>query len=210
MKLLCLSPYTVCACLYNPRILLIHARVGSSWPVYFCLREQSYCDFCVYLSFTVKKDVSTLPVAKPEESASTVYRNKDLALSGSVRAMISASAAGELCFVTLFQTFTLVGAESYQAVWGVMHALHTPLVSVMNTAVRHGSGSSVQRFDPRICRSSRGRSLRADRSALICPRRNQARVANGEAEWKVNCVTKRSQIQAVSSSGRGATRTDGS
>ena len=127
------------------------------------------------ISVTVKKDISTSPVAKPEESASTVYRNKALALSGSVRAMISASAAGELCFVTLFQTFTSVGAESYQAVWGVMHALHTPLMSVMNMAVSYGSGSSVQRFDPRICQSSRGRSLRADRSALICPRRNPMR-----------------------------------
>ena len=84
--------------------------------------------------------MSTPSVAKPEVSASTIDRNKALALSGSVREMISASAAGELCFVTLLQTFTSVGAESCQAVWGVIHALHTPLMSVMNTVVRHGSG----------------------------------------------------------------------
>ena len=85
--------------------------------------------------------MSTPSVAKPEVSASTIDRNKALALSGSVREMISASAAGELCFVTLLQTFTSVGAESCQAVWGVIHALHTPLMSMMNTVVRHGSGA---------------------------------------------------------------------
>merc|ERR1712070_1157219 len=32
----------------------------------------------------------------------------------------------------LMGTFTLAGAAGYQAVWGVKHALHTPLMSVTN------------------------------------------------------------------------------
>merc|ERR1719155_7366 len=32
----------------------------------------------------------------------------------------------------LLGTFTLAGAAGYQVVWGVKHALHTPLMSVTN------------------------------------------------------------------------------
>ena len=45
VMLRCLSAYTVCACLYNTRILLIHGRFGSSCPVYFCSHEHPYRGF---------------------------------------------------------------------------------------------------------------------------------------------------------------------
>ena len=32
----------------------------------------------------------------------------------------------------MLSTFLLAGAAGYQAVWGVAHALHTPLMSVTN------------------------------------------------------------------------------
>lgn len=99
-----------------------------------------------------KKEVSTPSFAEPEVNASTIHRNNALALSGSAGAMIAASAAGDPGFMTLLQTFTLAGAGGYQAVWGVSHALHTPLMSVTNAIsgltavggmllVGHGSGS---------------------------------------------------------------------
>merc|ERR1719247_6562 len=39
---------------------------------------------------------------------------------------------GEGVPATLLSTFILAGAAGYQAVWGVQHALHTPLMSVTN------------------------------------------------------------------------------
>ncbi|CAK0860548.1 unnamed protein product [Prorocentrum cordatum] len=41
-------------------------------------------------------------------------------------------ALGEGVNVSLLTTFLLAGAAGYQAVWGVAHALHTPLMSVTN------------------------------------------------------------------------------
>merc|ERR1719473_1392226 len=39
---------------------------------------------------------------------------------------------GEGVKTSLLSTFLLAGAAGYQAVWGVAHALHTPLMSVTN------------------------------------------------------------------------------
>merc|ERR1719421_854528 len=39
---------------------------------------------------------------------------------------------GEGISSALLTTFLLAGAAGYQAVWGVAHALHTPLMSVTN------------------------------------------------------------------------------
>merc|ERR1719327_952388 len=39
---------------------------------------------------------------------------------------------GEGVKTSLLTTFLLAGAAGYQAVWGVAHALHTPLMSVTN------------------------------------------------------------------------------
>merc|ERR1719210_2270820 len=39
---------------------------------------------------------------------------------------------GEGAPVTVIRSFLLAGAAGYQAVWGVAHALHTPLMSVTN------------------------------------------------------------------------------
>ena len=39
---------------------------------------------------------------------------------------------GEGVSTFMLSTFLLAGAAGYQAVWGVAHALHTPLMSVTN------------------------------------------------------------------------------
>merc|ERR1719253_257736 len=48
-------------------------------------------------------------------------------------ALLAASAAsGDPGFMHMLQTFGLAGSAGYQVVWGVAHALHTPLMSVTN------------------------------------------------------------------------------
>merc|ERR1719510_1928172 len=39
---------------------------------------------------------------------------------------------GDAAMMANLGTFTLAGAAGYQVVWGVAHALHTPLMSVTN------------------------------------------------------------------------------
>jgi len=46
--------------------------------------------------------------------------------------MIASSLGGDPGFMALLNTFGLAGAAGYQVVWGVTHALHTPLMAVTN------------------------------------------------------------------------------
>merc|ERR1719482_2308283 len=80
------------------------------------------------------------PVAKkkdPKEAKKEVVvdldaenRNNALAITGSSAAVMAMS--GDPAFMSMFQTFSLAGIAGYQAVFGVTHALHTPLMSVTN------------------------------------------------------------------------------
>merc|ERR1719221_1171265 len=63
--------------------------------------------------------------ANPKRAAIT----SSLALTVGVLLMLG---LGEGVKVSLLTTFLLAGAAGYQAVWGVAHALHTPLMSVTN------------------------------------------------------------------------------
>uniref|UniRef100_A0A7S2PA28 proton-translocating NAD(P)(+) transhydrogenase n=1 Tax=Zooxanthella nutricula TaxID=1333877 RepID=A0A7S2PA28_9DINO len=45
---------------------------------------------------------------------------------------MGAGCAGDMAMLANLGTFTLAGAAGYQVVWGVAHALHTPLMSVTN------------------------------------------------------------------------------
>merc|ERR1719482_706691 len=71
--------------------------------------------------------------AKKEEvvvDLDAVNRNNALGITGGSAAVIAMS--GDPAFMKMFQTFSLAGIGGYQAVFGVTHALHTPLMSVTN------------------------------------------------------------------------------
>jgi NAD(P) transhydrogenase len=80
------------------------------------------------------------PVAKkkdPKEAKAEVVvdldkenRNNALTITGGSAAVLAMS--GDPAFMQMFQTFSLAGIAGYQAVFGVTHALHTPLMSVTN------------------------------------------------------------------------------
>eukprot|EP00933_Yihiella_yeosuensis_P025462 TRINITY_DN1976_c0_g1_i7.p1 TRINITY_DN1976_c0_g1~~TRINITY_DN1976_c0_g1_i7.p1 ORF type:complete len:1052 (+),score=265.28 TRINITY_DN1976_c0_g1_i7:59-3157(+) len=72
--------------------------------------------------------------AAPEKKAAQVNPLKSAAISATaltlgVCAMLG---LGEGVSTSLLTTFLLAGAAGYQAVWGVAHSLHTPLMSVTN------------------------------------------------------------------------------
>lgn len=85
-----------------------------------------------------------LDAAKPKTEKKEVEKEapKDLyASTMKTAAILSASAAsivglGVLCptpeFLTMLSTFSLAVIAGYQSVWGVTHALHTPLMSITN------------------------------------------------------------------------------
>jgi NAD(P) transhydrogenase len=58
------------------------------------------------------------------------HRNNALGITGGSAAVLAMS--GDPAFMQMFQTFSLAGIAGYQAVFGVTHALHTPLMSVTN------------------------------------------------------------------------------
>lgn len=81
------------------------------------------------------------PVKKKEPKAAKVVEKPDpgkeamqqsLVVSGSSAMMIGASLGGDPGFMAMLNTFGLAGAAGYQVVWGVQHALHTPLMAVTN------------------------------------------------------------------------------
>jgi len=79
------------------------------------------------------------PKAAPKEKEVVVvdpvaeHRNQALGLTLGSGAVLAASAAsGDVAFMHMLQTFGLAGSAGYQVVWGVAHALHTPLMSVTN------------------------------------------------------------------------------
>merc|ERR1719387_3095518 len=61
-------------------------------------------------------------------------RDASLLLTGSSAGVLGLglACAGDAALTGNIATFTLAGAAGYQVVWGVAHALHTPLMSVTN------------------------------------------------------------------------------
>merc|ERR1712151_776137 len=74
------------------------------------------------------KAAKAVVVADPSKEAMT----QSLAISGGSAALIASSLGGDAGFMALLNTFGLAGAAGYQVVWGVTHALHTPLMAVTN------------------------------------------------------------------------------
>jgi len=72
--------------------------------------------------------VKAVVVATPGE----VAMQQSLVVSGGSAAVLAASLGGDPAFMGLINTFGLAGAAGYQVVWGVTHALHTPLMAVTN------------------------------------------------------------------------------
>mmetsp|Transcript_16510 Transcript_16510/g.43635 ORF Transcript_16510/g.43635 Transcript_16510/m.43635 type:complete len:1035 (+) Transcript_16510:65-3169(+) len=79
---------------------------------------------------TPPKPKTEAPVAKKKEPSPM----KDAMVSAAILtfAVIVGLGMGEGTSASLLTTFLLAGAAGYQAVWGVAHALHTPLMSVTN------------------------------------------------------------------------------
>jgi NAD(P) transhydrogenase len=75
-----------------------------------------------------KEEVKVKEVVPVDPEA--IARNQALGVSAVCASVLAGS--GDPTFMQLFQTFSLAGATGYQAVWGVAHALHTPLMSVTN------------------------------------------------------------------------------
>jgi len=76
----------------------------------------------------VAKEAKKVEVVDPAKQAMTT----SLTISGGSAAIIAASMGGDPGFLALLNTFGLAGAAGYQVVWGVAHALHTPLMAVTN------------------------------------------------------------------------------
>merc|ERR1719454_2332532 len=77
------------------------------------------------------------PKKDPKEAKKAVVvdleaeaRNNALTITGGSAAVLAMS--GDPAFMQMFNTFSLAGIAGYQAVFGVTHALHTPLMSVTN------------------------------------------------------------------------------
>lgn len=104
------------------------------------------------------------PVKKKEPKAAKVVAAPDpgkeamtqsLTITGGSAAMLAASLGGDPGFMAMLNTFGLAGAAGYQVVWGVTHALHTPLMAVTNAIsgltaagglmlMGHGGGALAQ------------------------------------------------------------------
>jgi len=76
----------------------------------------------------VVKEAKKVEVVDPAKEAMTT----SLTISGGSAALLAASLGGDPSFLAMLNTFGLAGAAGYQVVWGVTHALHTPLMAVTN------------------------------------------------------------------------------
>merc|ERR1719240_2142417 len=77
----------------------------------------------------IKKKAVVAPPTKPQKSPLNEAIASAIFLTIGISLLLG---LGEGVKVSLLTTFVLAGAAGYQAVWGVAHALHTPLMSVTN------------------------------------------------------------------------------
>jgi len=78
-----------------------------------------------------KKEVKVAKAVAVYDAGKEAFQ-QSLVVTGGSAAMIAASLGGDAGFMTLLNTFGLAGTAGYQVVWGVSHALHTPLMAVTN------------------------------------------------------------------------------
>jgi len=80
-----------------------------------------------------KKEVAAKKEAAPPDPFKEAM-NKALVVSGATAGVLGMGlgAVGDAAMMSQLGVFTLAGAAGYQVVWGVAHALHTPLMSVTN------------------------------------------------------------------------------
>merc|ERR1719265_2033201 len=76
------------------------------------------------------KAVKAVVVADPGKEAMT----NSMVITGGSASVLAASLGGDPGFMVMLNTFGLAGAAGYQVVWGVTHALHTPLMTVTNAS----------------------------------------------------------------------------
>jgi len=76
----------------------------------------------------VVKEAKKVEAVDPAKEAMTT----SLTITGGSAALLASSLGGDAGFLAMLNTFGLAGAAGYQVVWGVTHALHTPLMAVTN------------------------------------------------------------------------------
>mmetsp|Transcript_41999 Transcript_41999/g.100996 ORF Transcript_41999/g.100996 Transcript_41999/m.100996 type:complete len:1025 (-) Transcript_41999:61-3135(-) len=80
-----------------------------------------------------KKEAPKAAVGPPPYDPAKDHMTKSVAVTaGSAAAVAVGAVSGDPAMMALLQTFGLSGAAGYQVVYGVSHALHTPLMSVTN------------------------------------------------------------------------------
>merc|ERR1712137_989216 len=77
------------------------------------------------------KEPKAVKVVAPPDPAKEAMTTS-AAITGGSAALIASSLGGDAAFMGMLNTFGLAGAAGYQVVWGVTHALHTPLMAVTN------------------------------------------------------------------------------
>lgn len=78
-----------------------------------------------------KKDVKAAKKVVVVDPSAEAMKRGGIVTAGSA-AMIASSLGGDMGMMHMVNTFGLAGAAGYQVVWGVAHALHTPLMAVTN------------------------------------------------------------------------------
>jgi len=81
--------------------------------------------------------VKKKPTAEAKKAAAAPDPAKEaltqsLGVTSGSALVLAASMSGDAGFMAMLNTFGLAGAAGYQVVWGVTHALHTPLMAVTN------------------------------------------------------------------------------
>merc|ERR1719277_561637 len=80
-----------------------------------------------------KKEAAPKAVAAPPDPFRVAMTNAVTVSGASLGVLgMGMGAVGDAAMMANLGTFTLAGAAGYQVVWGVAHALHTPLMSVTN------------------------------------------------------------------------------
>eukprot|EP00930_Biecheleria_cincta_P087664 TRINITY_DN768_c0_g1_i1.p1 TRINITY_DN768_c0_g1~~TRINITY_DN768_c0_g1_i1.p1 ORF type:complete len:1028 (+),score=226.63 TRINITY_DN768_c0_g1_i1:77-3160(+) len=79
-----------------------------------------------------KKDTKASKKAAAVVDPAKEAMSQSMVVGGGSAIAIGASLSGDPGFLAMLNTFGLAGAAGYQTVWGVAHALHTPLMAVTN------------------------------------------------------------------------------
>jgi NAD(P) transhydrogenase len=78
-----------------------------------------------------KKEAKAVKKVEKADPGQLALQQSGVITAGSA-ALLASSVGADMGFMTMLNTFGLAGAAGYQVVWGVTHALHTPLMAVTN------------------------------------------------------------------------------